>query len=700
MKVGTDLDESLYDPNEVVLNAKKFDSLFQNFKFNSIDDIDKIAEITSDEESNTNLQSKPSDAAENEDKKSYTNTVNSKEFREYLKKKGLFLFPTKPNGNHQSVKQDASSNRNTLIESKIPVKINHDATVEMNQSDRKKTVFRRLSSIFSKKKTTPKSNDVTPVLSFTGKKGERNGSAIKRVMLERTKLESEDNRPVLANNEFLTSKNFLVSKSNGVRLSLRQEAVNEQLSVDDKNVGVPLQLRPQSKIQNSSVYRNIDLKRSKLYQTIEPQHEKEVDELPSFDTLRLSNDVIKPRPYPNITPKNAPNNGYPISSRNSKNYHENFLEKPPVKTQDLASRLSSQKVSINEVKHSAIDPFMFAKIHEIKRKTDEVLLNKSLNDENKDKLNNQYFVRNSQQRSTFSEGYANYTNYRCPQTHIPKQNSTLQAQRSQSVLDNMTCYNNSLYGEVTYRQPNSSQDVNVIMRRPSSSTLDKKQIMEKIYDYYRKSVDNSPVPFERKNYQLKSSLSPKVPSQKFNDYRIVQNKPIVPQGSSTSRMPQNSFRSLASRSRISESDSEFATETASLDDYPHYFNPNRGESTPVRVGNYHPSHPQEEQRIYDVVDPNPRNVFNNNMERLQRVILPRPQPLLSRGDIIYNNKIYRPISAIVKEVPLSPRSPSKLSYESRNNYKDDFYQKATSLRKPELTTLRSNKPIPNQYSGK
>lgn len=703
MKVGTDLDESLYDPNEVVLNAKKFDSLFQNFKFSSIDDIDKIAENTSEEESNIKTKSKSRDASENEEKKSYTNTVNSKEFREYLKKKGLVLFPTKSNGNSQTTKHNILNNKSTSFESKIPVKTYDDAT----DGDRKKTVFRRLSSIFSKKKTTPKT-DVTPVLSFTGKKDEKNGSAMKRVMLERTRPVSEDNSPILANNEFLTSKNFLGNKSVGARLSQRKEIDNEPRPIDDKNVGVPLQLKSQNKLGNASTYRNIDLKRSKLYQTTsEPCRERNIDDHSSYDLPKLSNNVIKPRPYSNS--KNAPIANYSTSSTNSNNYHENYFEKNPIKTQDMVSRLPPQNAPINEVKHSPIDPFMFAKIHEIKRKTDEVLLNKSLSDENKEKANNQNFVRNSQQRSTISEGYEKNTYNRYPQVPNPRRTLALQPpQRSQSVLDNMTCYDNSLYGEVTYRQPNSTQDVNVIMRRPSTTTLDKKQIMDKIYDYYRKSIDNSPVYFERKNYQWKSSHSPKVPPQKFIDNSIGQNLSTVPQLSS-SRMPQNSFRSLANRSRISESDSEFATETASLDNYPHYFIPNRGvSSTPVRVGNY-PIQPQEEQRIYDVVDQSPRNQFNNKLEHSQRTPISRDSlPLLSRGDIIYNNQIYRPISAIVREVSMSPKSPSLGLYANRSSYRGDLNYKPPTARKPDIRALGCSGSntgdfkthVPNQYSGK
>lgn len=89
-------DEEYYNPKEVKFNAAQFDDRFKAVDFGSQDDIDTIAEKTEalDGESSkereqiitNNLQAAPKN-------KSYTNTVSSKEFQEYLRAKGLALVP-------------------------------------------------------------------------------------------------------------------------------------------------------------------------------------------------------------------------------------------------------------------------------------------------------------------------------------------------------------------------------------------------------------------------------------------------------------------------------------------------------------------------------------------------------------------------------------------------------------------------------
>ena len=608
------------------------------------------------------MHSRSPEVIENDDKKSYTNTVHSKEFLEYLKKKGLVLFPTRPNGNNQSIKQSIYNNGTNSSDVKLRAK-----PVDVNLNERKKTVFRRLSSIFMKKKTAPKSSDANTEtsLSFTGEKNEKNGSIIKRVILERTKFDNDSNRPILANNEFLTSKNFNESKFSALKTSEQTKPVRKP-SIESHNVDAPNQTIAQKKPDNLSMYRNIDMKRSKLYQTLNDQKcVQENDKLPSFETLKLSNNVIKPKPYAHSIRKNA---------SNMVNFKK---EEPSLKTLELSSKLPLHKISENDVK--PMDPFMYAKIHEIKRKTDEVLLNNSLNDKNEVKLSNQNFIRHSQQRSTFSNDSRSH--YIHPNSRIRNQSLT---PRSQSVLDNMICYDKSLYGEVTYRQPNSSQDVNVIMRRPSSSTLDKNQIREKVYEYYRKSV-NSPVSFEKKDYQLKS---PEFPLQSFNNYSNVQNRPLVPQKNSS----RNSFRSLNNRSRMSESDSEFATETTFQSDRSRDYNTNREKSKSIKAFDYQSlCSPFEEQRIYDVVEHSPRP------QRIPSTRHALIRPTLNRGDIIYNNQIYRPISAIVREVPVSPRGT--LLRENRDNY-TEFENRLKFSREPEFRGNNFEALLSNKYSGK
>lgn len=97
VKVGTDLEESLFNPEEVALNALKFDARIKNSSFGSQDDLDDITDLTSTSvdsvieiqsveksENETSVEQQEED----QPKQTFTNTVSSKEFQEFLKKKG------------------------------------------------------------------------------------------------------------------------------------------------------------------------------------------------------------------------------------------------------------------------------------------------------------------------------------------------------------------------------------------------------------------------------------------------------------------------------------------------------------------------------------------------------------------------------------------------------------------------------------
>ncbi|XP_049296690.1 uncharacterized protein LOC125770765 isoform X2 [Anopheles funestus] len=119
---SAEAEESLYDSNEVVQNALKFDSRFRKVEFGSQDDIDTIAERTEDgtdqpavsvctvqHETRPAVREKEPNASPSKDrsdgrkttfaedvKKSFSNTVKSADFRKYLQSKGLSLVPAKP----------------------------------------------------------------------------------------------------------------------------------------------------------------------------------------------------------------------------------------------------------------------------------------------------------------------------------------------------------------------------------------------------------------------------------------------------------------------------------------------------------------------------------------------------------------------------------------------------------------------------
>lgn len=735
------------------MNAKRFDSLYKKLQFGSNDDIDEISEKSLDKETDEKKSKleEGKEAPVEEEKKSYTNTVNSSEFREYLKKKGLVLFPTKANGTN-SISSGGKSEivKKPLNEGNKHLSYIEEKPVEMDHVDKKKTVFRRLSSIFSKSKTTPKTNGTAPRHSFVEKKEEVRNPAVKRVVLERSSVPNSDNRPILANNEFFTSHNFLRNKQTEKFARDNDDDEDKKSSIssvltaaaDDDNVfETPVAVRKGK--PDASQYRIIDLNRSKLYQTV---NKKPTIHPPSFDNLsqQLGDDVIKPRVYrPSLLNRTQPvmksqikppvplrrsseRQSLPLTRIDKQNVQaksRTSFGETPSKLQEVKVKSSSTPngkdkqsmspdVSPISSKHSEIDPFTFAKIHEIKKKTDAVLMNKSMNFESpQPKLNNQNFIRNSEQRSTISEVYrnpyatsskgrneSNYGSFR-------QQATSQQPPRSQSVLDNMTCYKNSLYGEVTYRQSNGD-NVNVIMRRPESSTLDKRQVMQKIYEYYRKSVNNTPISFqEQNNLQMKSQSTDTSPSYasvntstrstlpkliKQNEFQIYPKGP-VPQKNFNS-MPRNENSEFTRKPTISDTGKDNNIRYLPSNEVPSY----RRNSTKTD---------NDGHRIYDVVYGTTAYVGNGNqnamkyqkneaqvhrptsaMDRSEAIYARNlrqmsvnggrttplvlhpssiPRHLPNQMDIIYNNQIYRPVSA------LQQRPASSQQY-ARNIDKVDY----------------------------
>ncbi|KAL7038533.1 hypothetical protein ACKWTF_009600 [Chironomus riparius] len=748
VKIGTDIDESLYDPNEVVLNAKKFDSRFKKIKFGSTDDLEEIV----DREDTTELnegekETKVEEGEEGNEKKSYTNTVNSEEFRQYLKKKGLVLFPikTSSNGIETTASNKKQLNGSAVLrkQQKAPDTLKEIDEIDFADMDgeryngKKKSVFHRLSSIFStsKGKTTPKTNEPLSRISYSSSTNNKNhynqqhdnnggnlGSNIKRVILERSNFNNGDNRSVSANSEFMQ---HFSSPSSDMQIKQQQQPqqnnhhnhhsrYNESddtkssissvltAAADDDPLDTPINVRKTNntnQIANgrpvsanataAMLYRNIDLTRSKLYQSkvkqnnsgnknemngseiqqAQPQHYSSTT---MNNGTRENDDIIKPRVQrPSNLSRTQPVNkslikppvplrrtierqSLPIM-RSGERYKQNSMEQnrtvtsfcdnertpnnsyingtidkvtsTPTNDENMKAILKSPKMSpiVNQQaqtpqqqhKPSEIDPITFAKIHEIKKKTDEVLLNKTNqlysrpadmkilqnNLRQQPQQQQQNFVRNSPQRATITDVYQNKNSKRddCGNEFMALRQSTMnsqhlnsQPQRSQSVLDNMTVNKNSLYGEVTYRRPDGS-NVNVLMRRPESSTMDRNQIMQKIYEYYRKSVNNTPVSFtenSQKNLQYKTqstdtspvsyasvntmrSTLPKIPqnqilqlaqtstprsSSYYSDYSIDRKGYFYIRPSSVSTT--NSMKSARNQT-ISESDSVFLPPTSS-----------------------------------------------------------------------------------------------------------------------------------------
>jgi len=864
VKIGTDIDESLYDPNEVVLNAKKFDSRFKKIKFGSTDDLEEIV----DKEDTTVLNGEEKEPkVEEGEKKSYTNTVNSEEFRQYLKKKGLVLFPIKTSSNGI---ETTASNKKQLNGSAVLRKQpkSTDTLKSIDEIDftdmdgernngKKKSVFHRLSSIFStsKGKTTPKTNEPLSRISYSSSTNNKNhynqqhdnnggnlGSNIKRVILERSNFHNGDNRSVSANSEFM--QHFSSPSSD---MQIKQQPQPQQnnhhnhhsrynesddtkssissvltAAADDDPLDTPINVRKTNntnQIANgrpisanataAMLYRNIDLNKSKLYQSkvkqnnsgnkmnemngSEIQQQQAQPQHYSSTTMnngtRENDDIIKPRVQrPSNISRTQPVNkslikppvplrrtierqSMPIM-RSGERYKQNSMEQnrtvtsssdnertpnnsyingtidkvtsTPTNDEHIKATLKSPKMSpivnlqapqqqAQQHKPSEIDPITFAKIHEIKKKTDEVLLNKTnqlysrpadmkiLQNNLRQQQQQQNFVRNSPQRATITDVYQNKNSKRddCGNEFMALRQSTMnsqhlnsQPQRSQSVLDNMTLNKNSLYGEVTYRRPDGS-NVNVLMRRPESSTMDRNQIMQKIYEYYRKSVNNTPVSFtenSQKNLQYKTqstdtspvsyasvntmrSTLPKIPqnqilqlaqtstprsSSYYSDYSIDRKGYFYNRPSSVSTT--NSMKSARNQT-ISESDSVFLPPTSSssncenegIQQQPtHYVVVNSEKLRPFDVlkmqqyNNTAKDHRRalyvEPERIYDVVygAPSASSTLSSRKENASENVSG------TYGNITNNKPIDR--SQKIIQRPASALGGSTASYQQQNRH--------------------------------
>uniref|UniRef100_A0A182JHV8 Uncharacterized protein n=1 Tax=Anopheles atroparvus TaxID=41427 RepID=A0A182JHV8_ANOAO len=137
---SAEAEESLYDSNEVVLNALKFDSRFRQVEFGSQDDIDTIAEKTEDAEGTVAASddhtipqtplstptSTPSRKGQPEAKKSsfaddvkksFSNTVKSADFMKYLQSKGLSLVPARQPKSIDGSKRPADKGRLSSVSS-------------------------------------------------------------------------------------------------------------------------------------------------------------------------------------------------------------------------------------------------------------------------------------------------------------------------------------------------------------------------------------------------------------------------------------------------------------------------------------------------------------------------------------------------------------------------------------------------------
>lgn len=256
VRIGTDLEGSFFNPKEVALNVKKFDARIKKANFGSQDDLDEITDLTStftpngreettidlDETDHLAITSVPSppppipppavDETRNCDENkthTFTNTVNSKEFQEYLKQKGLTLL-SDTNGKK-------ANNRNGDITLRI-IEPGDDHTVnemDTKKSTKKSSVLQRLfpNGIFSsRRKTTPK--EATPEPKRLSSSDDSRLSVAKRLVLYRQSLPPQSSSAmVTANTPTVTATN-----SAGTQRAQSSSAGSNAIEDDDRSSSI------------------------------------------------------------------------------------------------------------------------------------------------------------------------------------------------------------------------------------------------------------------------------------------------------------------------------------------------------------------------------------------------------------------------------------------------------------------------------
>lgn len=672
VRTGTDLEESLYDPNEVAINVIKFDSLLKKKKFKTEEDSDETentnGESASNEESQVDQVDAGSQKVEIEDptKGSYTNTVSSSEFREFLRKKGLKLVPTLTKPTTFTVQQNGHGPKALKVIS------------EMEKSGEKKSsILRRLfhGSLFSSRKTSPKAPLPEPQQVFL-KPGDSKDSAKKRLLTNKNKSS------VLADNEFTKHFNSRekLKKTNsydddrGSSISSMLTAAEDYIDMSTphspKSSGarenyldmLPSSLQKATPTRTSSDYliqRSSEINKAK---SVMLKGRSNAPRSQSTQSFKVSSRLAQPLTFENNSP--SPGDGVlkpkvqrPQSGSNSKTLIPNgsvTKQKPPVPVRTTSEKQSSNKLNVprmnrimsldreeiklrskppqmgdratkmsvyrspqnqsnlemqlnklvqqsspnrnipegptktstpknnhiipNETatpmtkdkrvispviskndKRPDIDPYLYVKLHELKRKTDEELFNKAVHSsmfpksidpkimngrtsvplpnarENIYEIRpapqmaqqspqqvNENFIRNSPQRNTFTgvirqknvpERQVNSTNYGHMNGNVMSPN--LQPPRSQSVLDCMT--GSPMYGSVRYRT--SSNSTPIQLRK--GGTLDRKQILDQIYMFYRRSVNNTPTNISQEDQLYSRPQSMKSVNLSPNSYASV-----------------------------------------------------------------------------------------------------------------------------------------------------------------------------------
>lgn len=475
-------------------------------KFSSTEDLDDL-----DTSNSRNPSNAKDDEEKNEETKSYTNTVNSKEFRDYLNRHGLVLFPVKNASTESSDRKQAPNLK-------------------------KKTMMKRLSSMFTRSKMPYSSENEKAFVS-----------------------KQTPNRKLFYANSRSTSEIRNNARQNVLKAMPELENVDHEdwkssissvLSAADTEdyLSSPICVTRKAKTTAPSAR----FQRNQLNQTMQHQ------------SFSMSPD-------------------YGISSRLLDRYGS--LNKREIYYRnDLRWRQVITSNNLNRVQ-PAIDPF------EMKKHTDGNFRKDSSH------LEHQYHK-------------------------IPQQNCSFNVK---SIVQSNTNYQNNLK---YYESPRSSL--------APSKEMSREEVMNKIYDYYRKSVNNTPVSthFKENCY----STLPIRPTNMHQAYGFVRiSNPIQNQQKIYDEVRQSSTMQASKQDHDHPSNKHVVT--GNCDESATVVNT----STPKKVD----LRPVTEKRQ------NHRSPKGNNSS--QRISL-------------YNSQVFRPIAEFCSKIFNDPRTPTKYKKSQNGNY--------------------------------
>lgn len=508
MKIGTDPEESLYDRNEVILNAKKFDSLVNRMKFSSTEDLDDIDGLNS----KTASSSKEDSQNEVSSKHGLTNTVNSKEFREYLNKHGLVLFP---------VKKPADG-----ADTKEPVNL------------KKKTMMKRLSSMFARSKMPYSAENERSFVALDRKSDHSRYFP----------TNSSENSGMKNNVVFLKTR----SDSRNLDIDDCKSSISSVLSAADTEdyLSSPVWVTKKTETRAPST----GFRRNQLYQSL-------------------------PRSYYSSAqqPITAINNRKSLDKR--ENHDQNNLKY----RQSVATNYRQYVQS--PIDHG-LHPFTFATIHQIKRNTDE------------------NFRKDS--------SYFDYGNHKIPQQNLNVNRRNVIEPSTNVVLRNGE-YQKNLNN---YNSPRSSLVSPV-------KEVSREEVMNKIYEYYRKSVNNTPVPTN-----VQDSLYSTLPLRPVKEYQAY----TFPRISNPIQNQQKIYDEVHPSSQI-----PVAT----------YRNSGPKNSSQIPIATYRNSGSKKVPTTSTPMKDKTPNQFS-----------PKKMNSSQRGSL-YSSQVFRPIAELCSRIFTDPRTPKK-----------------------------------------